>query len=245
MQNMTKENLQEYLKVPGIYQIKIGDKEYIGSSCSIGHRLKHHLWALNSKKHHNRTMQNCWNKYGEAGFRVIEECEEDILIEREAYYIKELDPHMNHILDPQKIERDEIYRQRLSESLKKAYAEGLQPHNKQEVYMYNFKGKYVRAFASISEAGEYFNTDPSGICAALNGRAASAQKHLWSTSKQDQIKIPNKNYQRVSVTQYDMEDNKIKKWASVKIAEIELNISNIHRAASKNRTAGGFKWKFE
>lgn len=245
MKDITKQTLKKHLNVPGIYYIQIDTKDYIGSSTSIGHRLKHHLWALKSERHHNRTMQNYWNKYQTIKFKVLEICNPDILIEREKHYIDILEPYMNHILDPIKLTRDDTYKKRLSESMKKAYAEGLEPHNKQEVHMYNLKGHYLKTFSSITEAAMYFNTDPSGICAVLNGRAYSAQKHLWSTSKQDQIKIPNKNYQVVSVTQYDMEGNKIKKWTSVKIAETELNISNIHRAASKNRTAGGFKWKFE
>lgn len=37
----------------------------------------------------------------------------------------------------------------------------------------------------------------------------------------------------------------IKEWESIKIAETTLKIKNIHRAASKNRTAGSFKWRFE
>jgi group I intron endonuclease len=245
MKDLTLENIQEFLNVPGIYYIKISDKDYVGSSTSIGHRLKHHLWAMNSCKHHNRTMQNCWNKYGKAIFKMLERCDADLLIEKEKYYIDTLEPYMNHILNPQKIIRDETYKKRLSEGLKKAYAEGLESHNKREVHMYNLKGNYVKTFTSITEASENFNTDPSGICAALNGRAYSAQKHLWSTSKLDKLNLPKKNYKVRSVTQLTLANVIIKKWNSVKIAEKELNITNISRAASKDRTAGGFKWKFE
>jgi len=245
MKDLIIDNIKEFLNIPGIYYIKISNRDYVGSAVSIGHRLKHHLWALNIQRHHNRTMQNAWNKYGKAEFKMLETCDPNSLIERELHYITILNPYMNHIKNPVKIERDDVYKKRLSEGLKKAYANGLEIHNKQEVHMYNLDGYYVKSFSSITEAAKEFDTNPSGICAVLNGRSYSAQKHLWSTSKQDQIKIPNKNYQRVSVTQYDMEDNEIKKWTSVKIAETELNISNIHRAASKNRTAGGFKWKFE
>lgn len=245
MKDFTKDNFKEFLNVPGIYYIKISDKDYVGSAVSIGHRLKHHLWALKTKRHHNKTMQNAWLKYGKAQFKMLETCDKDSLIDRELHYITSLNPYMNHILNPVKIERDEVYKQRLSESLKKAYAAGLEPHNKQEVHMYSLKGNYIKSFSSITEAAKEFNSDPSGICAALNKRAYSANKHLWSTSKLDKIKIPKKNYQVRSVIQLDMNNNVIKVWSSVKKAEQTLNITNVHRAAKNNRTAGGFKWKFE
>ena len=245
MKDLLVNNIKEFLNVPGIYYIKIYTRDYVGSAVSIGHRLKHHLWALNAQKHHNRTMQNAWNKYGKAEFKMLETCDPDSLIEKELHYITVLNPYMNHIKNPVKIERDDVYRKRLSEGLKKAYANGLEVHNKQEVYMYTLNGDYVKSFSSITEAAEQFNTDPSGICAVLNGRAYSAQKHLWSTSKLDKINIPKKNYQIRAVTQYDMNDVKIREWESVKIAETILKITNVHRAASKNKTAGGFKWKFE
>jgi hypothetical protein len=152
---------------------------------------------------------------------------------------------MNHIKNPVKIERDQTYRKRLSEGMKKAYANGLQVHNKQKVHMYNLEGVYVKTFPSITKAGEFFNTEPSGICAVLNGRAYSAQKHLWSTSKLDKIDIPKKNYQQVAIYQCNLDGNIIKQWESITEAQKNLNINNIHRAATNNRTAGGFKWKFE
>lgn len=244
MKDVTVQNLQELLKVPGIYYIEINNKGYVGSSSSIGHRLKHHLWALKSGKHHNRTMQNTWNKHQVIAFKVLELCDHDTLIEKEKFFIDTLKPYMNHIINPQNIERDEIYRKRISDGLKKAYAKGLEIHNKQEVHMYNLEGDYIKTFTSITEAGEFFNTEPSGICAVLNGRAYSAKGHLWSTEKKDQVLIPKKNYQVVSVQQLDLNQVLVKVWASVKEAETTLRISNIHRAASNNRTAGGFKWKF-
>jgi group I intron endonuclease len=246
MKDITIENLQEYLNVPGIYYIQINTKNYVGSSASIGHRLKHHLWALKSGKHHNRTMQNCWNKYQTIEFKVLEKCNPDLLLEREQFYIESLTPYMNHILDPIKLTRDDTYKQRLSISMKKLYANGLEIHNKQEVHMYSLDGKYIKTFPSITEAASSFKTDPSGICAVLNSRAKSAKKHLWSTSKHDQIELPTKNYQVKSVVQYDNTGYiKIKEWSSVKLAERTLNISNVHRAARKHKIAGGFKWKFE
>lgn len=120
MEKLNTLTLKTALKSIGIYKIKINDKEYVGSSCNIGHRLKHHLWSLENLKHHNRTMQNLYNKYGkeEIYFTIVEECSDDILIERETYYISTLNPYINHILNPQTLVRDDICKKRMSEAKK-------------------------------------------------------------------------------------------------------------------------------
>jgi len=105
MKELTFETIKDYLNVPGIYYIKISEKDYVGSSNSIGHRLKHHLWAMSNCRHHNRTMQNCWNKHQTASFKVLEECHPDDLIEREKYYIDTLNPYINHILRSSKFSK--------------------------------------------------------------------------------------------------------------------------------------------
>lgn len=72
----------------GITNIQNG-KIYIGSSKHIYQRWKEHIRALNKNKHHSIHLQNAWNKYGEDNFifEVIETCKEELLLEREQYYI--------------------------------------------------------------------------------------------------------------------------------------------------------------
>ena len=55
----------------GIYQIEslINGKKYIGSSINVSNRiLNQHLKALREKNHHNKYLQNHFNKYGEEDF---------------------------------------------------------------------------------------------------------------------------------------------------------------------------------
>lgn len=80
-----------YVKMIGvymIYQMNTG-KVYIGSSKRIEKRWKEHKRELNNNKHHNRYLQRAWNKYGGESFLfdVIEECNLDILIEREQFWM--------------------------------------------------------------------------------------------------------------------------------------------------------------
>ena len=76
----------------GIYKIKnlLNDKVYIGQSVDIEKRWSTHKTELKNNYHYNIHLQSAWNKYGEDNFSfdVIEKCEEDLLDEKECYYIE-------------------------------------------------------------------------------------------------------------------------------------------------------------
>lgn len=247
MEKLNTETLKAALKRVGIYKIMINDKEYIGSSCNIGYRLKHHLWSLECLKHHNRTMQNLYNKYGkeEIYFTIVEECSDDILIEREAHYISTLNPYINHILNPQTLVRDDIYKKRLSESKKRAYANGLKPHNLKTVHKYSLEtGEYIESFASLTEAARsIYAKSISGIKAVCDGKTTSAGGFLWSFHHNINMLYRLKEYKLQPVLQYTTDNIFIKRWESITQASKELGISNINRAISKGLTAGGYRWK--
>jgi hypothetical protein len=248
MKTLTAENLKDLLGVPGIYVIKINDKYYVGSSTSIGHRLKHHLWALTTHSHHNSTMQNLFNKYGveNVWFYKVEDCHPDNLIEREKYHIDCLKPYINHILDPQKIIRDDIYKQRLSKGLKKAYANGLRPHNDKEVHMYTPTGFYIKTFKTCTDAASAFGKqDPSAICMCARGDNYTAYKYRWSYQKVEKLPDVKKSYEYKVTIQLTLNGDFIKEWNSCKEAEKTLGITNISRAITKNRTAGNYRWKYK
>lgn len=235
--------------ITGIYKIKIHEKDYIGSSCCIGNRLKHHFWSLKEGKHHNRTMQNLYNKYGSEMiyFEVVEECSSDDLIIREKYHIDTLKPYMNHILDPQKIVRDAIYKQRLSEGQKKAYRDGRSIIGQKETHMYSLDGDYIKSFKNATEAAKEIlgHGDPSSICATCTGENHTSAGYRWSYDKLD--KLPTLKRFVASwkpILQYDLNGVPIKEWESITLAKDTLNISNIHRAAKRGLTAGGCRWKY-
>lgn len=76
----------------GIYCIesKINSQKYIGQAGNIGKRWREHIWELKHNKHENKYLQNIYNKYGFENlyFYVVEECDIDVLSDREIYYIK-------------------------------------------------------------------------------------------------------------------------------------------------------------
>lgn len=176
MKNLTLHNLKEYSKIAGIYKISINDKIYIGSSKNLKHRLHTHLKTMRYKTHHNKTMQNLFNKYGEKSvfFEVLEIIADfNQLIVREKHYIDTLNPYINHILDPVQIIRDEIYRKRLSESQKEYYKYN-DPINLKTVYQYDLQGNYLKEYKSITLAAKETSQEVSAISSVCRNQSYTA-----------------------------------------------------------------------
>jgi len=88
------------MNISGIYKIvsKMNpERVYIGSSINIYFRWKKHLSDLRKNKHGSIKLQRHFNKYGEADlvFVVIEPCFIEFLLDREQYYINQLNPYFN------------------------------------------------------------------------------------------------------------------------------------------------------
>lgn len=83
----------------GIYKIvNLGNgKIYIGSSRRLDRRWYMHKYNLRRGKHHCTPLQNSFNKHGEDSFEfiIMEECDCDLLQEREQYYLDTLSPDYN------------------------------------------------------------------------------------------------------------------------------------------------------
>ena len=81
-------------KISGIYCItnNINGKKYIGLSKDIQRRWGEHSRAYKNpnSKEYNLPLYNAFRKYGieNFSFEIIEECDENLLEEREKYYIK-------------------------------------------------------------------------------------------------------------------------------------------------------------
>jgi len=84
-------------KISGIYKITniINNKIYIGQSKDIFLRLRGHKSSLKSNIHFNIHLQRSYNKYGFSNFifDILEECNEDIINEREKYWINFYNSH--------------------------------------------------------------------------------------------------------------------------------------------------------
>jgi len=83
----------------GVYKITntITNKSYIGSSVDITGRWYQHKTTLKFNKHHSIKLQRSYNKYGSDNFKyeIVEECETELLLSREEYYINLFDCYNN------------------------------------------------------------------------------------------------------------------------------------------------------
>lgn len=77
----------------GIYRIfnKVNNKCYIGSTINLKSREYKHFWMLSKSIHDNVYLQKSFNKYGKDAFvfEVLEICDEQMLFDRENFYIKQ------------------------------------------------------------------------------------------------------------------------------------------------------------
>ena len=94
-ESLTREIIDKYGDIndsAGVYLIRNikNGKVYVGQTNNLKIRKQNHFADLKANIHHNKHLQNAWNKYGEKNFEfeVLEECSLDKLDEVEIYWIK-------------------------------------------------------------------------------------------------------------------------------------------------------------
>lgn len=94
-------------KVVGIYKIEnaVNGKVYIGQSTNMARRWVEHRHELKKGIHDNDYLQKSYDKYGTESFlfKIIEECDKDVLCSREQYWI-----------DKYKVSKESVYNLQLS-----------------------------------------------------------------------------------------------------------------------------------
>lgn len=88
-----------------VYEIvnTLDSRTYIGSSINFNHREKEHFRDLNNGNHHNSHLQRFADKYGvnTLTITILEECGNDIILEREQYHIDNSENLFNVATDAQ------------------------------------------------------------------------------------------------------------------------------------------------
>lgn len=244
-------------KICGIYKIiNPKGKIYIGQSTDIGKRKQ--IYKTIKCKGQIK-IYNSLKKYGFENhkFEIIEECSIEQLNERERYwqdYYNVLKEGLNCRLTktndrsgitPQEI-RDKIGKSntgkthtdltklKMSESAKgnqKCLGRIWSDESKEKISKANKGRKFT------SEQKFKLSKAKEGNQYALGYKFTQLQKEKLSKSKEGKnCKI---------IIQYDLEDNFIKEWNSLK--EVKTNFKGDIGACcrGKQNTAGGFKWKFK
>jgi excinuclease UvrABC nuclease subunit len=95
--------LEENRNKSGVYRLvnKINGKSYVGSSTSLSNKFSnyYYLSSLTLQVKGSIVIYRALLKYGYKNFSldILEYCEPDVLIKREQYYIKNLNPEYNII----------------------------------------------------------------------------------------------------------------------------------------------------
>lgn len=154
----------------GIYKISLGLRCYVGSSKELYDRLSVHISQLRGNYHHSRYMQRVFNKYGENQFNIeiLEylEYDEQILREKELYYINLLNPVFNSTT-PLEYHHSNDMKNRISTTLKYKYNNGEIIHHNlgkgKKVNIYNKMGDILYNNKTIQEAVTILNISNKSV----------------------------------------------------------------------------------
>lgn len=176
---MQKENLRFYDLSnkelggkSGIYKLSAGGHIYIGSSKNLYARLAEHRTDLRENRHSNEFLQRVYNKNGIENMQVdiIEYCDPEIRLDRESFWIKELNADMN-LQDPVDHTLSEESKKKLGESVRKGRLEGKYKtkYDYCEIEAYDYFGNYIETFKSREDAANKYKFTVKDVQAAAKG----------------------------------------------------------------------------
>ena len=255
----------------GIYKIEnqITKDIYIGSSVHLNNRKSRHFKDLEKQKHHSIILQRAVNKYGIENFNfiILENCNRDLLLKREQYYLDILQPLYNilpnagnslgHIVSNETKEKNRKFA--LENNIKPP--ESTWKDRQQKVYMLDKNTlEIINEFESLSSACRFIGkkeTFVSTISSCCNNERFSAFGYRWVFSIEDIQKLRDKiplvawnkglkidNKKSKKVKQFDLQGNFIKEYNSVKEAEQIFGKGISNCTLGKSKTSNGFIWKY-
>lgn len=247
-------SITQNLKISGIYciiNIK-NSKKYIGSSKNIRQRLWTHRAELRHNKHDNAHLQAAWNKYGEHNFDyyIIEVCAEDLLLEREQWYINTIKPDYNINKETQRPPCTKESRYKQSNTRKRLYAEGkLKPTFKHiTTYVYDLEGNFIKEYSSMKDAalGEFGKNTGAvrGACYGIQNPSHRVHNRRFYLEKLDYLPQVNKkpNNKPSIIVYIDSEDEHLE-FIGWKAAAEYFNVSIYNLMQYKNKNLK-FKRKY-
>ena len=188
-----------------IYSItnSINQKQYVGLTRQANpyDRWKQHL--NDSKCNSEHPIHRAIRKYGADNFkfRVLEECSDNKVEEREIHYIDKFNTFY------------EGYNATLGGNIR--YDTDAKP-----VTQYDKKGERIQDFASLRDAAEFIGKEQSAISRCANGERFSAYGYRWSW-KGERLPILKMKYLK-PIYAYNR-NGEYKEWTCIGEAERELN----------------------
>ena len=211
--------INKRLKHSGIYCIinKINGKKYIGSSKNIYSRWLKHRAYLRGGYHTNSHLQNAWNKYGEESFHffVICKCSEEDLLVKEQFYIDNMNPEYNIMLEAKRTKVSDVIREHISQGVRRAIAEGRKtlnpmigkkmtdehkakmpqyqkgykcPARQKGVVLYDSDGKFFREFSTLEDAALFIGVTVKAVrYAIVKSKTHKCKNYYVSREKKNNI----------------------------------------------------------
>jgi hypothetical protein len=125
-----------------------------------------------------------------------------------------------------------------------------------KVTQYTLDQKAIRTYASIADASKETGISHSHISRVMRGIEEKAGGFVWRCDNEKEMdekslsearrKESRKNYKRMTVTQYDMQGNRIACYPSLTDAQNETGIGSLHISLAVkgvNKSAGGYYWE--
>lgn len=241
-----------------IYKVTntVNGKVYIGQTTrDVPSRWKNHLSdARYPKQQDHSILHKAMRKYGESVFTIdeLEQCDNDILDEREQYWIQQYDSvnagynislggkGYKKCLDDDILRLWEqgksfveiadilsVHMETVSRILKRYGIEHrpqqIQPN---AVHQYTLDGEYIQSFPSVCAASSYLGIRGSGgIRSVCIGRNRHCHGYRWSYDKVDKLPPIRKDNGLHPVAQYDKDGKLIKVYKKMIDAAKELNVT--------------------
>lgn len=168
----------------GIYQLNFSSGDtYIGKSVNIARRLQFHAA---SRGKGSPKLLKAYSLYEYLGHTVLEECDELVLGEREAYYITTLKPSLNVLPGGEGMSGLNHPRCKYSEE-----------QIKEVVHLYS------NSFSTPKQISDITGVASSTVHDIIKGRS-----HTWATKHLDLLAIKDERALVTNVTLYDSSNNK-------------------------------------
>lgn len=235
----------------GIYMwVSPSEKKYIGQSRNLEKRKKEFVTLKKIYTSKGSAIDNARQTYSDFSkwkYYVLEECEPNILNEREKYYIKEHDSFKNGYnsneggdFDSEAVTESAIRRSR-------------------NILQYDLNGNLIKRWASVSDASRVLNVSKSSLTSAATNQGKKTclgYQWMWVPDNgkiKEKIKSVKCRSEKISeskhkkIIQYTISGDIVKEWCSIKEASETLGLSHSHISAcckGKRASVGGYQWRY-
>lgn len=231
------------MKKIGIYKItNPKGKIYIGQSRNIEHRLNDYINVSEWLKE-QRKIYNSLKKYGSEChvFEILEECSEDILNEREIYWIKYFDSiksGLNIRLGGIGGYHSEETKQKIREAL---------TGKKQSKETIEKRTKSLSGLKRSEESKKNISDGKKGKPLTWGEKIKESKLlNRYAPTEETKLKLRNNNIK--SVNQFNLNGDLINTYFSAKEAERQIGVnagSICSCLKGRTKTSGGFIWKYK